>query len=766
MKTKLAIILLLIILQSSWTKAQNEIHLSTDQPFYFAGQEIKLSLLLVDAITKEKAKDDEVVYIVLKNNVAGNIIEKKIFSKNGIGELTTDIPSNTRSGNYELIAWTNYLKNFGEESYFRKKIPIYSTDYIANIDTDEPEPPFIFNAEGGNLIANVTSRIVYKHNSKCQNKSAILIEDESKEILDITLSENGIGSIIFKPRNDHTYQINHTCIKSKENLFSLPQVQESGYAFSIVQRSKQIQLIVRSSNKSYKNDSIKIVGYQKAIKVFEVKGKINKDNFIAVLNNEDIPSGAISCYLLNENGDIEGSRKLFNHLESITDSLTIDVPTNLRTRQAANIVINNTSENSLVSAYVLNKNSYEGFNTMFEGLNSPPISFSKTQLNSADKKLLDDLMLMSTNETKDLPNDFTPSRYFPKEKYFQIRGRLQDDKPLPDSTTIFFFVPEINVIYQVKVGPSGFFEEAILFVYYGKQEIPFFLMSKDHQFKNPRIIFDDFRVKTAFDLTQTLPWTVNHQLAQSEFNAKNQIAEVYDYYNKSNTKETSNSAAFDISQMLPKPDATFKLNEYVTFGSMEETIKEIVTGLSVRNKKGEKVVRIFEENWLKFYALDKNYEFDETPLILINGRPSNPEQLLALNPADVDEIKLISDFEKLMKHLPFGIGGIVLVKMKDNAALPNIKNLEFFNTVGIAQSQDKENKELPLNVPDMRNVLLWKPYQQTSTTGTHTFEFTTSDRPGDYVVLIEQIDENGNISYATKTIHVSFRGVARNGKVD
>lgn len=762
-----ALFSVILFMGFNFSMAQNLIHVATDQPFYFSGQEMQLSFLLVDAITKVKTESDEIVYVVLKNNASGNIIEKKVFTRNGIGELIAEIPGDTKSAYYELIAWTNHLKNFGPESYFRKKVAVYSPDYNDELKSNLLELAISFSPEGGRLLANVASRVAYQHKKECANTNAVLVEDQEKEILSAELSKEGIGSIVFKPKAGHTYHLKHTCVEGAERLFPLPEVENEGYAFSIVQRSQKMQLIVSSSNKSHKNDSIKIIGYQRNNKVFEVAGKIKKDYFLAEINHDDLPSGVLNFFLLNESEKIEGNRMVFN-ASALRDSLNLNIETEaLSTRQAIKVEIENYNENALISAYVLSKESYEGFNKLSDGL----LTFSNHYFDSTPLKLnqirdLDSRMIMESEKYKKLPNAFIPTRYFPKEKYFLMRGNLVDDKPLPDTTTAFFFVPEINTIYQLKIDGSGFFEEAILFEYYGKQEIPFLLMANNHQFKNPRIVSNDFEVQTKYNLVEELSWSDYHKTAQAEFNAKQQIDGVYNYYNDSKEGENNDASTFDISQMLPEPDATFNLDEYVSFGTMEETIKEIIAGLSVRKKKGETIVRIFEENWLKFYDLDKEYAFDSNPLILINGRPSNPDQLLSLNPADVEEIKLISDFEKLLKNRPFGIGGIVLVKMKENVELPDVNNFEFFKTTGVTESQEKKNVKLPSNIPDMRSTLLWQPYQKVSAPAAPTFEFITSDRPGEYVILIEQIDENGHISYATKNIKVSFTGLVKNDKPD
>ncbi|MTI41779.1 hypothetical protein [Fulvivirga lutimaris] len=764
-KSKALFSVILLLIGFKFSIAQNLIHLATDQPFYFAGQEMEFSFLLVDAFTKVKSEGDEVVYIVLKNNAQGNIIENKVFARSGKGELSVQIPANTKSGFYELIAWTNHLKNFGPESYFRKKIAVYTPDYDGGLNPTKSEPSFTFAAEGGHLVDNIASRVAYQHIEKCANLSAILMEDEDKEILSIELSSQGIGSIIFKPKTGHTYQLKHACSGKPESFFSLPQVETEGYAFSAIQRSQKTQLIVRSSNKSHKNDSLKIIGYQQNYKVFEVKGKIKKDYFLVEINNQELPEGVVNFILLNESGEIEGNRMVFNTVGS-ADSLDINLNAdNLSTRQTVKIEIGNNKENALLSAYVLSQESYDHFNKLSDGLLTfSNRYFDSNPLNINQTRDLESRMIIESEKYKEIPDTFIPTRYFPKEKYFLMRGNLVDDKPLPDTTTAFFFVPEINTIYQLKIDRLGFFEEAILFEYYGKQEIPFYLMAGDHQFKNPRIISRDFEVLSKYNLAQELPWTDHHKTAQAEFNARQQIESVYNHYSSSKEDENNDASTFDISQMLPAPDATFNLNEYVAFSTMEETIKEIIAGLSVRKKKGEVIVRIFEENWLKFYGLEKTYAFESTPLILINGRPSSADQLLALNPVDVEEIKIISDYEKLMKHLPFGVGGIVLVKMKENAELPDINNFDFFNTTGVTEPIEKKNSIPVSNVPDMRSTLLWQPYQKVSETT--TLEFTTSDRPGEYVILVEQIDENGKISYASKSFTVSFNGLVKNDKPD
>ena len=67
-------------------------------------------------------------YIELVNSDNASLIRKKILLTDGNGKGEFVIPVDLPSGVYYVIAYTNWMKNFGEEHFFRKAIAIINPD--------------------------------------------------------------------------------------------------------------------------------------------------------------------------------------------------------------------------------------------------------------------------------------------------------------------------------------------------------------------------------------------------------------------------------------------------------------------------------------------------------------------------------------------------------------------------------------------------------------------------------------------------------------
>ena len=64
---------------------------------------------------------------------------------------------------------------------------------------------------------------------------------------------------------------------------------------------------------------------------------------------------------------------------------------------------------------------------------------------------------------------------------------------------------------------------------------------------------------------------------------------------------------------------------------------------------------------------------------------------------------------------------------------------EFFTTVYENELEKKSR------LPDLRSVLLWEPDVKTTPAGQNRLVITTSDLPGDYIVVVEGLDNHGNV---------------------
>ncbi|MGZ5245938.1 MAG: MG2 domain-containing protein [Flavitalea sp.] len=102
---------------------KEKFYVATDKPVYLAGETIYLKAFCTDNETGKPLDLSRVAYIEIvreKQPYARAIIELK----NGSGNGYLDLPSSLGSGTYTLRMYTNWMKNFGPESFYHRNLQI------------------------------------------------------------------------------------------------------------------------------------------------------------------------------------------------------------------------------------------------------------------------------------------------------------------------------------------------------------------------------------------------------------------------------------------------------------------------------------------------------------------------------------------------------------------------------------------------------------------------------------------------------------------
>ncbi len=117
----------------SLTVAGNTIHfgdetayLQTDRNVYIAGENIFYKLYLIDSCTHKLSGISRIAYLVLRNDSNIPIAKIKINANGGSAYGSIFLPDSLKSGTYQIVVFTNWMRNAGEESFFAKEI------FIAN----------------------------------------------------------------------------------------------------------------------------------------------------------------------------------------------------------------------------------------------------------------------------------------------------------------------------------------------------------------------------------------------------------------------------------------------------------------------------------------------------------------------------------------------------------------------------------------------------------------------------------------------------------
>ena len=103
---------------------QEKVHLHFDKPYYSVGDTIFFTAYVVNAEKNTPSVISNILYVDLIND-SNKISETiKLPVADGIAAGTIEIADSLREGNYEIRAYTNWMRNFDDAFFFRKIIPV------------------------------------------------------------------------------------------------------------------------------------------------------------------------------------------------------------------------------------------------------------------------------------------------------------------------------------------------------------------------------------------------------------------------------------------------------------------------------------------------------------------------------------------------------------------------------------------------------------------------------------------------------------------
>ncbi len=211
------LLLLLFICVSQLNVAQSVFHeqlyAQTDRQLYLPGETIWFSAFHSDQSNHSPIPFQTLGYVeLIKGNQA--YVQKKILLSAGKGAGYIQLPLTLASGNYQLKIYTNWMKNFGPESFFTKNIAIVQPsekklpELKVSMDKTIPaKDSFSIQLDPLPTKLKSRSKVTVKGHIPSANKGTVLLarvylDNEEQRNSDVHLNDtaNTIREENFKPR--------------------------------------------------------------------------------------------------------------------------------------------------------------------------------------------------------------------------------------------------------------------------------------------------------------------------------------------------------------------------------------------------------------------------------------------------------------------------------------------------------------------------------------------------------------------------------------
>ena len=214
-------------------------------------------------------------------------------------------------------------------------------------------------------------------------------------------------------------------------------------------------------------------------------------------------------------------------------------------------------------------------------------------------------------------------------------------------------------------------------------------------------------------------------------------AQVLNLYSSDHLKQFD-TPVVDSSAFYGKPDATYKLDDYTRFTTMEEDLREYVKEDNIIKSHGNFHIKVLTH---------RGFLSGTDPLVLVDGVPLfNINKLMTIDPLKVRKLEVMATpyyYGPVEEQGIFSFttykGDLGGVDLDPHAVVLDYEGLqlqrEFYSPVY------DNSVQVNSRIPDFRSLLYWSP--SVNTPGKEGITFYSSDQAGKYVGVVQGITANG-----------------------
>ncbi|MDF2433266.1 MAG: hypothetical protein JWP44_2897 [Mucilaginibacter sp.] len=736
---------------------QEKIYVHTDKTTYLPGEILWFKIYCVDGNDHKPLNLSKVAYVDILDNNQSPIAQAKVLLKNGIGNGSLYIPVSVNNGNYKFRTYTNWMKNFSPEFYFAKMITLINplkTPAIAKETVDTYDVQFF--PEGGNLVTGITSKVAFKaigQNGKGVSVKGVIINQHNDTVARFKSVKFGMGSFSFTPVINDTYKA-VLAVNNKTLTKELPQINNAGYVMNLTDDgSGKLDLVVSSNNSASENVYL-LAHTRQDIKVAET-AVISDGKAHFFINKSNLGDGISHLTVFNNSKQPVCERLYFKRptyqlfINASADQQQYDlrkkVNINISTKNKAGNPVNaemsiavyrvdslQKVDNSNIFNYLWLSSELKG------GIESSDYYFNK--VTPETDEALDNLMLTQGwrrfQWSQVIANKTAEFNFLPEYYGHIITAKIVNSETgVPAKNVLTYLgIPGKRVqLYTAKSDSSG---RLIYYTkdFYGPNEI----IAQTNQLVDSTYRvdvaspFSEQYVKTTFPLFNFTSNTFN---ALKEHSLGIQVLNIY----SGNKIKRFYEPVIDSSAFYGKPFATYKLDDFVRFTTMEEDLREYVKEDNIVKTRGNFHIKVLS---------DRGFLDAGDPLVLVDGIPVfNINKIFTIDPLKVRKLEVMPNIYYYGPSVEGGIfsfttykGDLGGVELDPRAVVIDYEGLqlrrEFYSPVYDTQDQ------VGSRIPDFRNLLYWSP--SVTASGKEPVSFYTSDQPGKYVGVIQGITANGD----------------------
>ena len=294
-----------------------KVYLHLDKPFYAAGETIWFSVYLVRASTHLLTPSSAVLYVELMEPEGRIALKKRVYLKEGQGRAQMEIPADWAEGTYQLLAYTNWMRNFDHGQFFSRKINIYRSgrSEIAKSPSskDHSAIDLQFFPEGGDLIGGIPALLAFKAIGADGMHAEVkgnIYDSSGKKVAEFKTTRLGMGRLIFSPVQGESYYALITGDPDR-HPYPLPEVKREGFSMMVNNlKPRGVELLIKTSPEHH-DASFYLIARMRGIIYHRYKGRFQNRVVRLEIPKSKLPDGVLQVTLFDENEKPRCERLVF-----------------------------------------------------------------------------------------------------------------------------------------------------------------------------------------------------------------------------------------------------------------------------------------------------------------------------------------------------------------------------------------------------------------------------------------------------------------------
>ncbi len=330
---------------------EQKIFVHLDKNEYMAGETMWMKVYLTNAASHRPDTRSTNLYIELIN-ADGEMTNLELMRlDNGFSHGDITLPDSISEGNYQLLAYTDWMNNFDEDFFFTKDIYIFNPieeNFIRRrgvwknrlfnwrLSREKEEMQFALFPEGGDLIAGLESRVAFKAanapGSGVEAEGHVKDSDGTK-ITSFTTDHKGMGMFILNPEPGARYRVKVKFANGDSKTMRLPDAVDSGFLLSANNNDDHIDVTVQTNFDPETlglTQDIYLLAQTRGRAYFLEEARLDRRTWQVSIPKNTLPTGITQIKLFNSEGQPVAERLVFvNHGDiGSLDMLAHDIETN------------------------------------------------------------------------------------------------------------------------------------------------------------------------------------------------------------------------------------------------------------------------------------------------------------------------------------------------------------------------------------------------------------------------------------------------------